>query len=60
MSTHNIRKQDISVNRNQAGYWVLSTIHDGYFEKYVSDGSLKAARTEFILRLRAKQPGVNQ
>jgi hypothetical protein len=55
MNSHNIRKKDISVTRNYRGMWVLSTIHNGYFEKYVSDDTLKNARIEFIMKLRVKK-----
>ncbi|MDP2262664.1 MAG: hypothetical protein Q8K24_05845 [Hydrogenophaga sp.] len=49
----NIRKKDITVNRNYAGYWVLSTVHNGYYQKHVSDTeSLKWARVEFIEKLK--------
>lgn len=51
----NIRKKDISTHRNYAGHWVLTTVHNGYFEKWVSDSSLKWARVEFINYLKAKK-----
>lgn len=45
----NIRKKDIAVNRNHAGAWVLSTVHNGYFVSRVYyDESLKWARVAFI------------
>lgn len=52
----NIRKKDISVFSNHSGAWVLSTIHNGYYESRVySNISLKWARVEFINELKAKK-----
>lgn len=49
----NIRKKDISVNRNHAGAWVLSTVHDGYYTcRTYYDYTLKQARVAFIDHLR--------
>lgn len=49
----NIRKKDITVNRNHAGAWVLSTVHNGYFKSAVFyDMPLKWARVEFIESLK--------
>lgn len=52
----NIRKKDISVNRNHAGGWVLSCVHNGYYTHAVFyDISLKWARVEFINQLKSKK-----
>lgn len=51
----NIRKKDIAANRNHAGYWVLTTMHNGYFRKHVSDSSLKWDRVEFIKILKGEK-----
>lgn len=49
----NIRKKDISTNRNYAGAWVLSAVVDGYFKSAVYyDLSLKWARVDFINSLK--------
>ena len=52
----NIRKKDIAVNRNYAGAWVLSTVHNGYFVSRVYyDESSKWARVAFIDFLKAQK-----
>lgn len=49
----NIRKKDISVFRNHAGAFVLSTLAGGYYRSAVYyDIPLKLARVDFIERIK--------
>jgi len=53
MNDHNVRRGDISVNRNYAGDYVLSTVYCGYYRQRTFPGyTLKNARSEFIVHLR--------